>query len=162
VESDPGIGTVFHVYLPASAGGKPAPKVEEERIAAGKGRVLVMDDEEPVRDVARSMLECIGYTVTVAKDGSEAIAAYRAAMDGGTPFDLVLMDLTIPGGMGGMEAVKKIREIDPRAKAIVCSGYSGDTIMANYRSHGFRGVVPKPYTLKCLSDTLLEVLSATA
>jgi PAS domain S-box-containing protein len=162
VESEPGIGTVFLVYLPASDEGKPAANIEEERIALGKGKVLVMDDEEPVRDVARNMLECIGYTVAMVKDGSEAISAYQAAKDGGAPFDLVIMDLTIPGGMGGLEAVRRIREIDPRVKAIVCSGYSGDTIMANYRSHGFRGVVPKPYTLRCLSETLREVLSATA
>jgi len=82
-------------------------------------------------------------------------------MGAGEPFDTVLMDLTIPGGMGGMEAIKRILEVDSKAKAIVCSGYSNDTIMANYRSFGFRGVVPKPYSIKQLSDTISNVLSAS-
>jgi CheY-like chemotaxis protein len=105
------------------------------------------------------MLECLGYSVTVARDGTEAIAIYRMAMVSGEPFDSILMDLTIPGGMGGMEAVKKISEIDSNVKAIVCSGYSNDTIMANYRTFGFCGVIPKPYSLKQLSGTISDVLS---
>jgi CheY-like chemotaxis protein len=119
-----------------------------------------MDDEEAVREVARNMLETLGYSVTLAKDGAEAIAIYQMAMASGEPFASVLMDLTIPGGMGGMEAVKRIREIDSKVKAIVCSGYSNDTIMANYKTFGFRAVVPKPYSLKQLSGTISDVLSA--
>ena len=160
VESVPGIGTTFHIYLPASEGGKSPSKVEEGSFIAGKGRILVMDDEEAVREVARNMLETLGYSVTLAKDGAEAIAIYQMAMASGEPFASVLMDLTIPGGMGGMEAVKRIREIDSKVKAIVCSGYSNDTIMANYKTFGFRAVVPKPYSLKQLSGTISDVLSA--
>jgi len=119
----------------------------------------VMDDEEAVREVAQGMLEVLGYSVALAKDGSEAIEFYKAAMASGTPFDSVLMDLTIPGGIGGIEAVKRILEIDSKAKAIVCSGYSNDTVMANYNNFGFCAVVPKPYTLKQLSSTISDVLS---
>jgi len=161
VESETGIGTTFQVYLPASVRGKLLPRSEEEDVVKGKGKILVMDDEETVRDVARNMLECLGYSVTVAKDGTEAIAIYRMAMVSGEPFDSILMDLTIPGGMGGMEAVKKISEIDSNVKAIVCSGYSNDTIMANYRTFGFCGVIPKPYSLKQLSGTISDVLSTS-
>jgi len=159
VESYPGIGTTFQVYLPATEKGNVRPRAEEEPFVTGKGRILVMDDEEAVREVAQGMLEVLGYSVALAKDGSEAIEFYKAAMASGTPFDSVLMDLTIPGGIGGIEAVKRILEIDSKAKAIVCSGYSNDTVMANYNNFGFCAVVPKPYTLKQLSSTISDVLS---
>ncbi len=159
VESDLGIGTTFKVYLPASEEGKLLLSAEEERFVTGKGRILVMDDEEAVREVARGMLETLGYSVTLAKDGTEAIEIYQVAMASGEPFDSVLMDLTIPGGMGGQEAIKRLQEIDPNVRAIVCSGYSNDTIMSNYKRFGFRAVVPKPYRLKQLSGTISDVLS---
>jgi len=161
VESYPGIGTTFAIFLPSSGEGKPLASAEEEPCATGKGRILVMDDEEAVREVARGMLETLGYSVSLAKDGTEAIELYRAAMASGAPFDSVLMDLTIPGGMGGMEAVKRIREIDAKVKAIVCSGYSNDTVMANYTSFGFRAVVPKPYSMRQLGGTISDVLSTS-
>ena len=161
VESDLGIGTTFTIYLPASEEGKRLPCAEEERFVTGKGRILVMDDEEAVREVAQGMLETLGYSVTLAKDGTEAIEIYQVAMASGVPFDSVLMDLTIPGGIGGQEAVKRLQEIDPNVKAIVCSGYSNDTIMANYKRFGFRAVIPKPYSLKQLSGTISDVLSTT-
>ena len=159
VESDLGIGTTFEIYLPVSEEGKLLPCAEEERFVMGKGRILVMDDEKAVREVARGMLETLGYSVTLAKDGTEAIEIYQVAMASGVPFDSVLMDLTIPGGMGGMEAVKRLQEIDPNVKAIVCSGYSNDTIMANFKKFGFRAVIPKPFSLQELSGTISDVLS---
>ena len=159
VESELGIGTTFHIYLPPAAAGNPSSKVEEDLFVPGKGKILVMDDEEAVLDVAREMLESFGYSVTVACDGAEAIAIYRQAMASGEPLDSVLMDLTVPGGMGGQEAIKKLLEIDPDVKAIVCSGYSNDLIMSSYRDYGFRGVIRKPYSLKQLSDTISDVLS---
>jgi PAS domain S-box-containing protein len=162
VESELGIGTTFHICLPAATGGKLSSKAEEEPIVPGKGRILVMDDEEAVRDVAREMLESFGYSVTLARDGAEAVAIYRQAMASGEPLDSVLMDLTIPGGMGGQEAIKKLLEIDPGVKAIVCSGYSNDLVMSSYRNYGFRGVIRKPYSLKQLSDTISDVLSISA
>jgi len=162
VESELGIGTTFHIYLPAAAGGNLSSKPEEGPSVSGRGRILVMDDEEAVRDVAREMLESFGYSVTLASDGAEAVAIYRQAMASGEPLDSVLMDLTIPGGMGGQEAITKLLEIDPGVKAIVCSGYSNDPVMSSYRAYGFRGVIRKPYSLKQLSDTIFDVLSISA
>jgi PAS domain S-box-containing protein len=159
VESDPGIGTTFHFCLPAAEGEVPTTDVEEERVTIGRGKVLVMDDEESVRDIAREMLRMIGYTVTVARDGTEAVELYRQAMASGEPFDLVLMDLTIPGGMGGQEAIKRLLEIDRDVKAIVCSGYSNDPIMSSYKSYGFHGVIRKPYGMKQLNQMINEILS---
>jgi CheY-like chemotaxis protein len=161
VESHLGVGTTFTIYLPASVEARPRQPAEEERFVTGKGRILVMDDEEAVRAVAQGMLESLGYSVTLAKDGTEAIDVYQAAMASGKPFDSVLMDLTVPGGMGGMEAIKRILEIDSKAKAIVCSGYSNDMVMADPGSFGFRAVVPKPYSLRQLGSTISDVLSAS-
>jgi CheY-like chemotaxis protein len=159
VESHPGIGTTFQFCLPATEGKAPAPDVDEERWMAGQGRILVMDDEESVRDMAREMLAMIGYTVTIARDGAEAIAVYRGAMASGEPFDLVLMDLTIPGGMGGKETIRELMKIDPNVKAVVCSGYSNDPIMSFYEAFGFRGVIRKPYGMKQLNKLINDILS---
>jgi PAS domain S-box-containing protein len=159
VESEPGIGTSFHFSLPAAEGEVPAHNVEEKRFVIGKGRILVMDDEETVRDIAQEMLEMFGYTVTIARDGTEAIAIYRQAMASGEPVDLVLMDLTIPGGMGGKEAIRRLLEIDCDVKAVVCSGYSNDPIMSSYQAYGFRGVIRKPYGMKQLSNMINDILS---
>jgi PAS domain S-box-containing protein len=161
VESDLGIGTTFTIYLPASEEGKRLSCAEEERFVTGKGRILVMDDEEAVREVAQGMLETLGYSVTLVKDGTEAIELYKVAMASGVPFDSVLMDLTIPGGIGGQEAVKRLLEIDPNVRAIVCSGYSNDTVLANFKRFGFRAVIPKPFSLQELSGTISDVLSTT-
>ncbi|MBP2684188.1 MAG: multi-sensor hybrid histidine kinase, partial [Deltaproteobacteria bacterium] len=158
VESHPGIGTSFHFCLPATEGAVPAPDVDEERWLSGQGRILVMDDEESVRDMAREMLAMIGYTVTIARDGTEAVAIYRQAMACGEPFDLVLMDLTIPGGMGGKETIRKLLEIDRNVKAVVCSGYSNDPIMSSCEEYGFRGVIRKPYSVKQLNKLINDIL----
>jgi CheY-like chemotaxis protein len=117
-----------------------------------------MDDEEILREFISRMLNKFGYHVEVASDGDEAIERYKKAKESGQPFDVVLMDLTIPGGMGGREAISKLIEIDPKVKAIVSSGYSNDPIMANYKDFGFKSVVTKPYTLNELSRTLVDVI----
>jgi signal transduction histidine kinase/CheY-like chemotaxis protein len=159
VESEMGIGTTFYIYLPASK--KPAPvkaEVSREVPITGKGRILVMDDEESILLLLSRMLERAGYQVELAKDGEETIRKYTAAREAGAPFAAVIMDLTIPGGMGGKEAVNKLREIDPEVKAVVSSGYSTDPIMADYRAYGFSGVVAKPYHAGELEKTLRNVL----
>ena len=159
VESGLGHGTTFTIYLPAS--GKPAslPVDEEKCLLIGKGKILVMDDEEFIRDVAIQMLSKIGYEVSTANDGNQTIEMYRQAQKSGEPFDIVIMDLTIPGGMGGKEAIMKLKKLDPNVKALVSSGYSNDPIMSNFRDYGFQGVVKKPYRIQDMSDALRSVIT---
>lgn len=125
-----------------------------------KGKILVMDDEEVVREVAAAMLKRLGYEVGLVRDGSEAVEAYRAARSAGAPFDAVIMDLTVPGGVGGEEALKRLRALDPSVKAIVSSGYTDDPIVARYEDYGFVGVIAKPYKVNDLSDAVAKALSS--
>jgi PAS domain S-box-containing protein len=160
VESKHGKGTIFHIYLPVS-GGNCVCKISEERcITAGHGKVLVMDDEKIVRDISGEMLKSLGYEVEFAINGAEAIEMYQRVLEAGRPFDVVIMDLTIPGGLGGKEAIQKLLSIDPEVKAIVSSGYSNDPIMGDFKHYGFRGVIIKPYTIEGFSRTLHEVMTA--
>ncbi len=158
VESVKGAGTVFHIYLPAIERAVPAAPATAKTARPG-GTILFMDDDEMVRETAGKVLTHLGFTVSFARDGAEAIAAYEQARAEGRRFDAVIMDLTIPGGMGGKEAVKRLRELDPTVKAIVSSGYSDDPVMANFAEYGFDGVVSKPYTIHKLGDTLRKVLA---
>jgi CheY-like chemotaxis protein/anti-sigma regulatory factor (Ser/Thr protein kinase) len=161
VESIMDSGTTFHVFLPASAAAKASiQRVVEQRVHRGQGRILVMDDEADVRLVASDMLELMGYDVDTSPDGAHALQLYTTAKRIGRPYSLVIFDLTIPAGMGGREAIGKLREIDPGAKAIVSSGYSYDPVMANFQEFGFDGVVPKPYKPDELARTLNSLLSA--
>ena len=158
-ESELERGTTFHIYLPASE--KPLPvKIE----AQGKSlrsceKILIMDDEEVILNVATDMLNVMGFRTEVAPDGVEAVSIYRKAMQDGQPFDGVVLDLTIPGGMGGLETVKQLLEIDPDVKAIVSSGYANDPVMADFESYGFRGVVSKPYDIKKLGEALHKLFT---
>jgi signal transduction histidine kinase/ActR/RegA family two-component response regulator len=158
VKSEPGRGTTFHIYLPA-AQGDVALSPREDTFTKGSGHVLVMDDEEEMRYTTGDMLVRLGYSVDYAGDGDEAVAKYRKAQEQGRPFDAVIMDLTVPGGTGGKEAVRKLLEIDPDAKTIVSSGYSEDPVVADYRSFGFRGMVNKPYRLRDLSEAVAAVIA---
>ena len=126
---------------------------------AGTGRILLMDDEEDVRQTTGDVLMRLGYTVEFADDGLRAIDLYQEARNAGTPFDAVIMDLTIPGGMGGKETMKKLLEIDHDVVGVVSSGYCNDPILAQYRDYGFCGVVTKPYNMEELSRVLHELLS---
>ena len=158
VESEFGKGATFKIYLPATEE-LPEPVSGKEALAvAGEGRILVMDDEKSVRKVAERMLHKLGYEVHCVPDGSETIKQYQKAIDSGQPFDLIIMDLTIPGGMGGKETVEKLLEIDSHAIAVVSSGYSNDPIMSNYKEYGFSGVVNKPYRIEELSRVMRDVL----
>ena len=164
VESEPGRGTALHIYLPMAfiePAGIKAPAPAEEPVK-GRGRVLVMDDEDFVRDVAGEILKTLGYEPSLAKDGETALDMYRRSMDEGRRYDLVIMDLTIPGGMGGKDAVKKLLALDPGARAIVSSGYSADPIMSDFRTHGFMAVITKPYRVVEFSRVVKDVISGKA
>ena len=151
-------GTTFTLYFPASPKAIKPPELLNLGIRRGQGHLLVMDDEESIRMMAREMLLHCGYEVMLAKDGEEALALYQQAMDTHTPFLLVILDLTVPGKLGGMGALARLRQLDPQVKALVSSGYSNDPIMANYASHGFVGVITKPYSLIELSNMVHQIL----
>ena len=154
-------GTTFEVFLPASENRAGIRNEARAMPKNGRGKILVMDDEDVVREVTSEMLKLLGYRVAVSKDGSEAIDLYCRAKEGGEPFDAVIMDLTIPGGIGGRETVSLLRDLDPQIKAIVCSGYSTDSIMGDFEKHGFCGVLAKPYNTEQMSAILHEVISGT-
>ena len=163
VESKLGTGTTFSIYLPASEKEiveatpvkKPAPGISESK---GE-KILVMDDEEVVRDVCNALLAYLGYEVEVAVDGVEAIELYKKAMESEKPFDMVILDLTNKIGMGGAETMVNLLEIDPDVKAIVASGYSNDPLMSNFREHGFRAALPKPFNLDKLKTALQDAIA---
>jgi two-component system cell cycle sensor histidine kinase/response regulator CckA len=122
-----------------------------------KGRILVMDDEEIIQDVLSNMLDYLGYDVEIASDGTQAIEKYKQAKSSDKTFDAVIMDLTIPGGVGGKEAIQDLLEIDPHIYAIVSSGYSNDPVVVNYQEHGFKGVVNKPFKIEDLTKVLEQL-----
>lgn len=179
-------GTTFTIHLPASqiivdgsvVGSIPGQGSPERRgepggggngavpdprpVSAEGGRILFMDDDSDIRELAGAMLALLGYETTLTNDGAAAIEAYVAARDADQPFAAVILDLTIPGGMGGKEAVKRLREIDPDVKAIVSSGYSNDAAAGEYRAAGFVATVGKPYRMDDLGNVLREVITGTA
>ena len=158
VETELGVGTTFKVYLPASLKNVFMRKGLKEKIQTGKGKILVMDDEELVRKVIGEMLVFLGYEVEFAKEGIEAIELYKKAKAQGQPFDAIIMDLTIPKGMGGKETINKLLEIDPTVKAIVSSGYSTDPVMTEFTKYGFKGFIIKPFKIKELGEVLYRVI----
>lgn len=157
VTSAPGEGTTFSLLLPASAG-VTSPAAPPTETYSGRGRILLMDDEPVVRQVVSRILTALGYEVQTAAEGTAAVALYSDALAGGKPFDAVILDLTVPGGMGGAEAIGRLRSIDPAVKAIVSSGYSSDPVMSNYGDYGFTSVIAKPYQANDLSRVLRQVL----
>ena len=158
VHSEQDQGSKFTLYLHASEQDRPTPETRADDSNQGHGRLLIMDDDESVRSAAAELLETIGYEVATAAEGAEAIALYTHALESDLPFDAVVLDLTVPEGVGGRETIARLLEIDPGVKAIVSSGYSTDPVMANYREHGFSGVAVKPYRLADLARTLRGVL----
>lgn len=181
VNSEPGTGTTVQIYLPAKP---PKGQVHEvaysqiekkpsqptqtskPRMQPGAGdpprgkRVLVMDDEEMLRQLAEHMLKRLGYEAVSVKDGNEAIQQYESSMESGEPFDAVILDLTVKGGMGGREAVKLLLRMDPKVRAIVSSGYFNDPVLTSYEDYGFSGAMPKPYQKNDLERVLAKVLSS--
>ncbi len=158
VDSEMGKGTTFRIYMPASWEELVECEDRAVRLKKGKGKILVMDDEESIRKVTEKILMELGYEVRCASDGAETIALYRDAAQSGRPFDAVIMDLTIPGGMGGKETIRQLLSVDPQVTAIVSSGYSNDPIMSEFEKSGFRGVATKPYSIEKLSWILHDVL----
>jgi two-component system cell cycle sensor histidine kinase/response regulator CckA len=157
-DSELGVGTTISMYLPASANELKTPENSSTGLRAGHGRILIMDDEAIIRDAAGKILQTAGYEVELAKDGSEAIGLYSKAFETGKPFDVVIMDLTVPGGMGGKETLAKLIKLDPEIRAIVSSGYSHDPIMAHYEDYGFLGVIAKPYRVREMAEIVGKVM----
>ncbi|RPH49501.1 MAG: PAS domain-containing sensor histidine kinase [Desulfobacteraceae bacterium] len=158
VDSRPGAGTTFNIYLPASD--KAVPLKEDKALLTGHGKILWMDDDRMLRNMAEEMLEMLGYEPEFAENGAEAVEMYKKTMESEKPYDAVILDLTIPGGMGGKEAIKKLLELNHQLNAIVCSGYSEDPVMSNYSEYGFKSMMPKPFDLHTLGRALNEVLKA--
>jgi CheY-like chemotaxis protein len=152
--SEPGRGSRFSFFLPASDEHGPEPEAPPDEVVRGQGRILIMDDDDAVRSAAGELLEAVGYRVATAADGAAAIELYAKALDTNDRFDAVVLDLTVPVGMGGRETMARLLKLDPDVKAIVSSGYSTDPVMAHYRDHGFSGVAVKPYRLAELVTTL--------
>ncbi|MCK4501830.1 MAG: cache domain-containing protein, partial [Desulfuromonadales bacterium] len=163
VESEPGYGTTFTIYLPADKDPRDiAKKPNQEPSTAllpATGRVLIVDDEELVQNVLVEMLAIIGCSADIADKGEAGKEKYLAAQNAGVPYALVIMDLTIPGGMGGEEATKEILAIDPDAKIIASSGYSTDPIMARFLDYGFSGRIVKPFRLDDVKREMYRVLN---
>jgi len=157
-DSKPGVGTTFHIYLPAFQSGIAPSEESMKTYFSGRGTVLVMDDEEIVRLVVSKLLEQCGYEAVLARDGEEMLKKYREALESGKPFDAVILDLVIEGGMGGQEAIKHLLDIDPHAKALISSGYSNAPAMSHYKVFGFKGFLAKPYRLAELGKVLHEVI----
>ena len=127
-----------------------------------EGKILLVDDNEFVRNSARRMLKRLGYDVEFVKDGAEGIRLYEGAKKDKQPFDVVIMDLTIPGGMGGKEAIKELQKIDPRSKVIVSSRYSDDEVMSKFRKYGFSGILIKPYKIEEVDEAIRRVMKGAS
>jgi PAS domain S-box-containing protein len=160
-ESKLGDGATFTILLPASDAVAVSRKPVENAVPSGTGKILVMDDEADIRQTACDILERLGYSAIPAADGESVIKLYQEALLAGDPFKAVIMDLTIPGGIGGVETLEVLRELEPDVKAIVSSGYSNDPVMAEYRKYGFAGVVAKPYRVREFGEVVHRVINGT-
>jgi len=160
IESFPGVGTTVNTYLPAESTESEGQSAEgaDPTTPSSIQRVLVMDDEEMLRELSQQMLKRLGYAAETVKNGVEAIDAYKKQKDSGEPFNMVILDLTIKGSMGGEQTIRELLKIDPHVKAIVSSGYPNDPVMADFGAYGFRGAIPKPYQEEDLKKTLERVL----
>jgi len=155
------VGTTFEFHLPAALA--PATKLAENKrtLQHGSGRILMVDDEELIHSSVGRILTVIGYEVSSVYDGAEALTAYRESMEQGTPYDAVIVDLTIPGGMGGIETLEQLIKIDADARIIVSSGYANDPVLADFSTFGFAGKIAKPVDIQELAETLASVLQSS-
>lgn len=161
VESKPGSGTTFFIYLPAYSEGFVSEEKEEgEELTQGKGRILIMDDEETVLQITGETLEHLGYEVALAESGTKAVEVFKKAKVSERPFDVVITDLTVLGDIGGVETLRRLRRIDPQVRVIVSSGYSNDPAMADFRQFGFSDCLKKPYRAFEISETIKRVLKS--
>lgn len=161
VESEESVGTSFYIYLRASEGDVIIDKIKHEKPVPGTGKVLVMDDDKNIREINKLMLMEIGYEVELAKNGEEAIKAYESSMKKNNPFDAVIIDLTIRGGMGGKETIERLLKLDEKVNGIVVSGYSSDSVMNDCKAFGFKECIKKPYNLEQLANILHKVVQKT-
>jgi len=159
VTSQPGVGTTFTIYLPSL--GQPNPRQEKTACSPkhvrGQGQIIVMDDDAMIREITGQMLNELGYSALEAASGEDALRIYRQRHKNNEEIACAILDLTVPGGMGGREAVQEIHAIDPRARVVVSSGYSNDGVMAEHRKYGFAGCLRKPYQLEDLARVLAEL-----
>ncbi|HNS96640.1 MAG TPA: ATP-binding protein [Polyangiaceae bacterium] len=160
IDSELGVGTECRFYVPVATEALKPKQGETATPPRGTGRILVMDDEPMIRQLAENMLTSLGYEVETACDGIDALQKIEQLAAKGKPFDAVVLDLTVQGGVGGQEIISKLSERYPTLPAIVSSGYSNDPVMADFASYGFRGAIPKPYNLRAMAETLAMVLSA--
>jgi CheY-like chemotaxis protein len=158
VSSALGKGACFTLYLPASSMKESTQDETPNDLIRGKGRILVMDDEEEIQDILGKMLQHLGFEVDFANEGEKALSYYAKALQQNAPYLATILDLTIPGGMGGKETLRQIKNLHPEATVIVSSGYSNDPVMARFQQFGFSGVIAKPYNLLDLSKVLSQVL----
>ena len=133
-------------------------ETDSDEIFIGKGNILLMDDDENIRSVTGEVLTSLGYDVSLSRDGREAIELYKKAIEANNPFDVIILDLIIPNGMGGKDTINRIREINPSVKAILSSGSYNDPVMVDYKKYGFTAIVPKPYTIHQLSKNLYKIV----
>jgi PAS domain S-box-containing protein len=156
VKTKSGVGSTFTIYLPAIVREVRTESEEKQQLSvqSARARILVMDDDEVIRNLSGELLGLLGHDVEVAKHGQEAIEKYQAAIAGKIPFDIVILDLTVRGGMGGAETIQQLIKMDPQVKAIVSSGYSDDAAIANYMSQGFRASLKKPYDVAALREVI--------
>jgi len=160
VDSELGQGSVFTLILPATIAAAVETGTVSGEGALAPARILILDDEKDVLDVCGRMLKSMGLSCVATTDGKQTLEMYESAQSVGMEFDAVIMDLTVPGGMGGQEAVQLMLEINPRAQVIVTSGYSHDPVMANYRQYGFQAALKKPFDKADLKGVLAQVLGA--
>ncbi len=156
LESNTPTGATFTFHLPAAASKVVNDPLQPNEAAfhINEKRILVMDDESAIRELTSQLLETMGYEVTAVPDGAEAIRIYERALRKGENFLVVILDATVRGGLGGVETIERLRNIDPDVNAIICSGYSDEAALSQFLSYGFRGALPKPFTRRELADAL--------